>query len=73
MSPRSLLASLALTAAVASAAEYEDMGPAAFMWPSDRVWSAAADNNAPCGSIAAPENRTNFPMGMFTSYVLTMH
>lgn len=44
-------------------AEYDDMGPAAFMWPADRVWSAAADNTAPCGSVHDPANRTDFPMG----------
>ncbi|QPG96434.1 hypothetical protein C2857_004181 [Epichloe festucae Fl1] len=38
------------------------MGPAAFMWPPDRVWSAAADNTAPCGSVDSVRNRTNFPM-----------
>ncbi|KAM4066603.1 GPI anchored protein [Hirsutella rhossiliensis] len=39
-----------------------DMGPAAFMWPPDRVWSAAADNTAPCGSVARVGNRTGFPL-----------
>jgi hypothetical protein len=38
------------------------MGPAAFMWPPDRVWSGDMDNQAPCGSRAAPGNRTKFPM-----------
>ncbi|GJN75604.1 GPI anchored protein [Purpureocillium lilacinum] len=52
----------------------EDMGPAAFMWPKDRVWSAAADNTAPCGSIAGAGNRTLFPMhpksnGDFTTLI----
>ncbi|TWU73412.1 hypothetical protein ED733_003670 [Metarhizium rileyi] len=46
----------------ASPASSDEMGPAAFMWPADRVWSAAADNTAPCGSIALVGNRTNFPM-----------
>ncbi|KAK0383649.1 hypothetical protein NLU13_9560 [Sarocladium strictum] len=41
---------------------HDDMGPAAFMWPPDRVWSAAADNQAPCGSVAGVGNRTNFPL-----------
>lgn len=45
---------------------YDDMGPAAFMWPADRVWAAHADNTAPCGSVARPTNRTNFPTGMFS-------
>lgn len=40
----------------------QEMGPAAFMWPPDRVWSAVADNTAPCGSIAGVSNRTQFPM-----------
>ncbi|KAJ6786640.1 hypothetical protein PWT90_09404 [Aphanocladium album] len=39
-----------------------DIGPAAFMWPPDRVWSADADNTAPCGSIAGVQNRTTFPL-----------
>lgn len=39
------------------------MGPAAFMWPADRPWSASADNTAPCGSHAAIGNRTDFPLG----------
>lgn len=38
------------------------MGPVAFMWPPDRVWTAAADNIAPCGSPSGPANRTLFPM-----------
>ncbi|POR37864.1 Cytokine inducing-glycoprotein [Tolypocladium paradoxum] len=38
------------------------MGPAAFMWPADRVWSGDMDNQAPCGSRASPGNRTNFPL-----------
>lgn len=44
-----------------------EMGPAAFMWPPDRVWSAAADNTAPCGSIAKAGNRTRFPRGELKS------
>ncbi|CAM1508021.1 Fc.00g048690.m01.CDS01 [Cosmosporella sp. VM-42] len=39
-----------------------EMGPAAFMWPADRVWSAAMDNTAPCGSVASVGNRSEFPM-----------
>jgi len=38
------------------------MGPAAFMWPSDRPWSADVDNVVPCGSSAGVGNRTNYPM-----------
>ncbi|KAK2780409.1 gpi-anchored protein [Colletotrichum kahawae] len=39
----------------------DDMGPAAFMWPADRVWSGDMDNQAPCGSKSGVENRTEFP------------
>lgn len=46
----------------------EDMGPAAFMWPPDRVWSGDMDNKAPCGSRASAGNRTNFPMSTSASY-----
>lgn len=61
----SILGALAAAAVVVSAqddAEYDDMGPAAFMWPPDRVWSAAADNTSPCGSVADASNRTEFPL-----------
>ncbi|KAJ3521354.1 hypothetical protein NM208_g13328 [Fusarium decemcellulare] len=40
----------------------DEMGPAAFMWPPDRVWSGDMDNQAPCGSRASPGNRTDFPI-----------
>ncbi|KAM0302782.1 hypothetical protein ACHAPM_004785 [Fusarium culmorum] len=40
----------------------EEMGPAAFMWPPDRVWSGDMDNRAPCGSRAGAGNRTEFPL-----------
>ncbi|GKU09453.1 gpi-anchored protein [Fusarium langsethiae] len=40
----------------------EEMGPAAFMWPPDRVWSGDMDNRAPCGSRAPAGNRTKFPL-----------
>ncbi|KAK7424086.1 hypothetical protein QQX98_000696 [Neonectria punicea] len=40
----------------------DEMGPAAFMWPSDRVWAGDMDNQAPCGSRASPGNRTEFPL-----------
>lgn len=65
----SILGAIAAAAAVASAqddAEYDDMGPAAFMWPPDRVWSAAADNTSPCGSVADAGNRTEFPLGTYS-------
>ncbi|UNI18588.1 hypothetical protein JDV02_004846 [Purpureocillium takamizusanense] len=59
----SAVAGLAILASVAMAQmTSDDMGPAAFMWPKDRVWSAALDNTAPCGSIAGASNRTLFPM-----------
>ena len=63
----SVLAGLAWLAAVSTAAKTtaEDMGPAAFMWPADRVWSAAADNTAPCGSVSGVTNRTAFPLREF--------
>ncbi|WQF75306.1 Putative copper acquisition factor BIM1-like domain-containing protein [Colletotrichum destructivum] len=40
----------------------DKMGPAAFLWPPDRVWSADADNTAPCGSTNGPGARTEFPL-----------
>ncbi|KAF7551921.1 hypothetical protein G7Z17_g4667 [Cylindrodendrum hubeiense] len=42
----------------------DEMGPAAFMWPPDRVWSGDMDNRAPCGSksSASNSNRTEFPL-----------
>jgi hypothetical protein len=43
-------------------AEGSEMGPVAFMWPSDRIWDAAHDNTAPCGSAVGPSNRTIFPL-----------
>ncbi|CAH0052411.1 unnamed protein product [Clonostachys solani] len=64
MSPKSMWATLAISVALAAAAEWKDFGPAEFLWPTDRVWSAEQDNTAPCGSIASPNNtnRTEFPM-----------
>lgn len=55
----------ALAAHAYAATDYgseDEMGPAAFMWPADRVWSASMDNTAPCGSVASPGNRSEFPM-----------
>lgn len=44
-------------------AEGTEMGPVAFLWPSDRNWTASADNIAPCGSADGPSsNRTAFPL-----------
>ncbi|KAJ4248796.1 hypothetical protein NW762_012634 [Fusarium torreyae] len=40
----------------------DEMGPAAFMWPPDRVWSGDVDNKAPCGSRSSAGNRTEFPL-----------
>ncbi|KAI9736628.1 MAG: hypothetical protein M1834_000832 [Cirrosporium novae-zelandiae] len=49
----------------------DDMGPVAFLWPSDRTWSASQDNTAPCGSSAGVGNRTNFPLtGGYVSLVI---
>lgn len=45
-----------------ASATSKSMGPAAFMWPPDRVWSGDMDNQPPCGSRAAPGNRTEFPL-----------
>lgn len=56
---------VALAAHAHAATDYgseDEMGPAAFMWPADRVWSASMDNTAPCGSVASPGNRSEFPM-----------
>lgn len=50
-------------AAVGVLATSEDMGPAAFMWPPDRVWNGQMDNTAPCGSVEDVTTRTNFPLG----------
>lgn len=49
------------------------IGPAAFMWPPDRVWSADADNTAPCGSIAGVQNRTTFPLRTFVFLFQKLH
>jgi hypothetical protein len=53
---------LLATAAISVMASSGDMGPAAFMWPPDRVWSAQMDNTPPCGSVESPTNRTKFPL-----------
>lgn len=58
---------VALSSAIGAWAHGEEaakeMGPVAFMWPPDRVWGAAYDNTAPCGSSSGATNRTDFPMG----------
>lgn len=51
-----------IAAAVGVMGTAEDMGPAAFMWPADRVWNAQMDNTSPCGSVESPTNRTLFPL-----------
>ncbi|OLN85726.1 Carcinoembryonic antigen-related cell adhesion molecule 1 [Colletotrichum chlorophyti] len=62
----SLKAILALGLASVVCAQHtkqdDEMGPAAFMWPGDRVWSGDMDNQAPCGSKAGVSNRTEFPL-----------
>lgn len=59
------LASLTiLLSGIAIAQLDSDMGPAAFLWPADRAYSAVNDNTPPCGSAAGVTNRTNFPMSM---------
>ena len=50
--------------------EADLMGPAAFMWPADRIWNEKHDNSAPCGSSESPGTRTKFPLGKFRSYAL---
>ncbi|KAF9871586.1 gpi anchored protein [Colletotrichum karsti] len=62
----SLKTFLALGLASAACAQHtkqdDEMGPAAFMWPADRVWSGDMDNQAPCGSKSGVANRTEFPI-----------
>ena len=59
-----IVSTCALVQAVGEDDDNPTMGPAAFMWPSDRPWSADADNVAPCGSSDGVGNRTNYPMCM---------
>ena len=59
-----IVSTCALVQAVGEDDEDLTMGPAAFMWPSDRPWSADVDNIAPCGSSAGVGNRTNYPICM---------
>jgi hypothetical protein len=42
--------------------EGKSMGPVAFMYPPDRLWTAANDNTGPCGSSEGPSNRTLYPL-----------
>jgi hypothetical protein len=57
-----VVSTCALVQAVGEDDDDLTMGPAAFMWPSDRPWSADVDNIAPCGSSAGVGNRTNYPL-----------
>jgi hypothetical protein len=45
-----------------SGEEGTTQGPIQFLWPSDRKWTAQADNTGPCGSPDGPTNRTEFPI-----------
>ncbi|KAF4586007.1 putative GPI anchored protein [Ophiocordyceps camponoti-floridani] len=47
---------------VAAVAAQQHLGPAAFLWPPDRVWGSAAGHTAPCGSVTGVGNRTEFPL-----------
>ena len=60
-----VISTCALVQAVGEDDDDPTMGPAAFMWPSDRLWSADVDNVAPCGSSAGVGNRTNYPLCTF--------
>lgn len=60
-----LLGAIATVASAASGTTSSTMGPAAIMWPEDRVWSAEADSIAPCGSTAGVGNRTPFPLSEY--------
>jgi len=59
-----VVSTCALVQAINQDDDDPSMGPAAFMWPSDRPWSADVDNIAPCGSSAGAGNRTNYPLSM---------
>lgn len=61
----SLFALLPVLASAQTHGEGEEgssMGPAAFLWPSDRPWDTSNDNTAPCGSASGPSNRTIYPL-----------
>lgn len=62
-----------LRVAAESTTAYPPMGPAAFMWPTDRPWSADTDNIAPCGSSSGVGPRTEFPMSECASTNLSQH
>ena len=44
-----------------SEAEYDNMGPLAFMWPEGREWSEEDAMSSPCGVSGGVRNRTEFP------------
>ncbi|KAG7875917.1 hypothetical protein KL938_004851 [Ogataea parapolymorpha] len=50
------------------------MGEIAMLYPTDREWSEEAETIAPCGSYAAPGNRSEFPLDDgFVSLVAKSH
>ncbi|PPJ58134.1 hypothetical protein CBER1_02607 [Cercospora berteroae] len=52
-------------AASCAGATYEtigNVGPAAFLWPPERPFSAETDTISPCGSTRGVQTRTEFPM-----------
>ena len=57
-----------LVAANGDSYSSSEMGPAAFMWPQDRPWTADADNTAPCGSSSGVGARTEFPLSMLKAF-----
>ncbi|KAL7915036.1 hypothetical protein GGI35DRAFT_474735 [Trichoderma velutinum] len=57
---RFILLSIAILAFVGMASAEIPMGAASFGWPPPRIWDDAAENNAPCGSLEDPSDRTNF-------------
>lgn len=54
---------VAIAADVHGSSAQGTMGPVAFLWPTDRTWSADTDNVGPCGSNVGVTNRTVFPFG----------
>lgn len=59
--------SLAMSASATVHGEGDEgtiMGPVAFLWPDDRPWGAAYDNEGPCGSASSVTNRSQFPLSM---------
>jgi hypothetical protein len=56
------LPSLALAQTHGEGALGTTMGPVAFLWPPNRPWDEANQNDGPCGSATGPTNRTDFPI-----------